>query len=315
MTGLPEQFLEDRALRDAARQVLMADLAHAKASLSGKSIANRVGSRVGDGAKDVFEVARTHAEDNRGILAALIGAIVLFFAREPIFEILGIAKPDGDDDMSGDETEQEGADPAPPPPPNPTETTMTDNLPATASEKRDELRAKIEASERRIAQRTLADQAREAASAATEYTRQHPFTVLGGAIAVGVVIGLMTKPGRRAVTRAATGTVSAVGGAASGAAKSVGGAARARGAAIGTLFTDAIVAYGMRLIDDVLDTARSGQDRIEDLGDSAAAKSREMKREAGYMAGTAADKSRTIARRTRRRAERAVRGIKDRVAN
>lgn len=94
MTRLEQQFEEDRALRDAARYVLMADLAHAQASFSGKGIANRVGSRVGDGAKDVLEVAKGHADDHRGILAALIGAVILWFARAPILELLGFGSAD-----------------------------------------------------------------------------------------------------------------------------------------------------------------------------------------------------------------------------
>ncbi len=106
MTKLPQQFLEDRALRDAARDVFMADIQHARTSISGKGIATRVGSRVGDGAKDVFEVAKVHADDNRGILAALLGALVLFFAREPILEIFGItpsSAPDNDsEEQAGD---------------------------------------------------------------------------------------------------------------------------------------------------------------------------------------------------------------------
>ena len=75
---------------------------------------------------------------------------------------------------------------------------------------RDELRAKIEASERRIAERTLADQAQEVAEAAVDYTRKNPLTVVAGAIALGVVIGAMTKPGRRAVQSAATGAADVV---------------------------------------------------------------------------------------------------------
>lgn len=99
MSKLPQQFIEDRALRDAARDVFMADIQHARTSISGKGIAARVGSRVGDGAKDVFEVAKVHADDNRGILAALLGALVLFLAREPILEVLGITpSPTSDGD-------------------------------------------------------------------------------------------------------------------------------------------------------------------------------------------------------------------------
>ncbi|WP_108790853.1 hypothetical protein [Erythrobacter sp. Alg231-14] len=193
---------------------------------------------------------------------------------------------------------------------------------ANRSDKRDELRAKIEASERRIAERTLADQAEEVIGAASSYVKQNPLTVLGGAIAVGILIGAMTKPGRRAARNAATGAVGAVGGAAdavggaaSGAAKSVGSAARKRGNAFGALLADAIVAYGIKLIDEAMDTARSGKEAAEDISDSASAKARELRREASYAAGTAADKTRTVTRRTRRRAERAVRDLTDRVSN
>ncbi|MBV7259921.1 hypothetical protein [Erythrobacter crassostreae] len=182
-------------------------------------------------------------------------------------------------------------------------------------DKRDELRAKIEASERRIAERTVTDQAKEVASAATTYVKENPLTVLGGAIAIGLVIGAMTNPGRRAARGAATGVANAVSGAASGAAKSVSGAAKKRGTAYGSLLADALVAYGIKLIDSALDTARNGQDKIEDISDSATARAREVRREADYFAGTAADKGRAVTQRTRRRAERAVRDIKDRVAN
>lgn len=102
MSELDRQFFEDRALRDAAREVFMADLAHAKTSLSGKSIAGRVTSRVGDGAKDVFEAAKVHGVDNRGVIAALLGAMILWFARGPIAEILGLQETDeADEDALG----------------------------------------------------------------------------------------------------------------------------------------------------------------------------------------------------------------------
>ncbi|MEO0461743.1 MAG: hypothetical protein AAF127_01330 [Pseudomonadota bacterium] len=183
------------------------------------------------------------------------------------------------------------------------------------SEGRDALRAKIEASERRIAERTLADEARDAAGAATTYVKENPLTVLGGAIAIGLVIGALTKPGRRAARNAATGTVKAAKGAASGSAAAVGKVAKKRGSAFGTLLADALVAYGIKLIDDVLDGAQAGQDKLEDIGDSAAAGARKAKREATYAAGTAADATRTVTQRTRRRATRAVRDLADRVTS
>ena len=93
--------------------------------------------------------------------------------------------------------------------------TTTDDL------KRDALRQKIEASERRIAERTLGEQAKEAVDAAVDYTRANPLTVIAGAVAVGLAIGLMTKPGQRVASKAATSASTA----ASGAATKVGDAA------------------------------------------------------------------------------------------
>lgn len=91
MSNLEQQFIEDRRLRDAARAVLMADIEHARESLSATSVAERVADRIGDGAKDVFETAREHAEDNGGIIAMLIGAVLLWFGREPVLELLGLS--------------------------------------------------------------------------------------------------------------------------------------------------------------------------------------------------------------------------------
>lgn len=111
MSNLEERFREDRALRDAARAVLMADLEHMKSSLSTKGVFSRVSSRIGDGAVDVFETAREQASDNRGIIAALIGAILLWLGREPILDVLGLGEPDDGDAV---ETEPAVSDETPP---------------------------------------------------------------------------------------------------------------------------------------------------------------------------------------------------------
>lgn len=194
---------------------------------------------------------------------------------------------------------------------------MTDEttLPDTPHDtQRDALRMKIEAAERRIAERTLADQAQEAAQATTEYVKANPLKVVGGAIAVGLLIGLMTKPGRRAATSAATTAASSVSNAASGAAKGVSNAAKKRSSHFGSLVADAVIAYGIRLIDEALDTAQKGQDKLEDVGDAAGATARDLRRDASYIAASAADKGRTATRRTRRRAERVVRDLTQRVS-
>ncbi|MDJ0977537.1 MAG: hypothetical protein QNI87_03295 [Erythrobacter sp.] len=115
MTRLPDEFHEDRALREAAREVLLADIEHARGSLSGKAVAKRVtggiSGRIADGAKDVYEVAKGHAYDQRGILAILIALLAVWFAREPIMEVLGLAEPtDADGDEPPEEVEAEEAE-------------------------------------------------------------------------------------------------------------------------------------------------------------------------------------------------------------
>jgi len=183
----------------------------------------------------------------------------------------------------------------------------TDLTPERAVE-RDALRAKIEASERRMAERTLADSAAEAAGAATEYVKQNPLTVLAGAIAVGLVIGAASKPGRRAAKSAATGAASAVGGAvggaASSAAKGVGTAAKKRGSAFGGLIADALIAYGLKIIDDALDGSRDQPEDTRTSGASATTKARGLRREASLATGKASD-----------RAGRVVRELTDRIIN
>ena len=82
-----EQLVEDRALRDAARALLKADLARVRGDLAAKSIGERAKDRITEGAIDLYEEAADMAEDNKGILAALVGAIALWFARNPIVSL------------------------------------------------------------------------------------------------------------------------------------------------------------------------------------------------------------------------------------
>lgn len=115
MTRLPQSFIEDRALRDAARAVLVEDIERLRASLSEEGIASRVSSGVGStitnriraGARDVLAQAKAQAGDHQGVLAVLIGAIVLWFARGPILDWLD-EFADIDDDTDTDAASPEG---------------------------------------------------------------------------------------------------------------------------------------------------------------------------------------------------------------
>lgn len=127
--ALPDRFIVDRALRDAARAVLTEDVERLRDSLGEEGIASRVSSSVGttisgrirSGASDVLAQARAQAGDHTGVLAVLIGAIILWFARGPIMGWLGgfdVPEDDGPDDASPedaspeDDNEATPADPA-----------------------------------------------------------------------------------------------------------------------------------------------------------------------------------------------------------
>jgi ElaB/YqjD/DUF883 family membrane-anchored ribosome-binding protein len=172
---------------------------------------------------------------------------------------------------------------------------MTKQSSTLSDAKRDALRARIEASERRIAQRTLADDARDMAQAAVDYTKANPLKVVGGAIAIGLIIGLLSSPGRRMASNAASGV-------AGGFSK----AARGGGAKIGMVLANALVAQGLRLLDDVLDGASAGKDRLDSLGETVGERASRLRREA-------TDTSRKIVRSTRERTGKAARSVAQRV--
>lgn len=112
MNRLPDRFIEDRTLRDAARAVLVDDIDRLRSDLGEQGITSRVSSSVGstisgrvrDGARDVLAQARAQASDHKGVLALLVGAIILWFSRGPILDWF--------DDFDSDDNDNEAAPPA-----------------------------------------------------------------------------------------------------------------------------------------------------------------------------------------------------------
>ena len=90
-------MLEDKYLRDSARALVEADIQHIKADFAHKGLGERAMDRVTEGAMDLYEEAIDVAEDNKGALAALIAAVVVWFARNPLMSLFGL-EPDEDDD-------------------------------------------------------------------------------------------------------------------------------------------------------------------------------------------------------------------------
>ncbi len=157
----------------------------------------------------------------------------------------------------------------------------------TDEQKREKLRERIEAGERRHEERSFADQAKDAADSAVEFTKKHPIAVIGGAIVIGIAIGAMTRPGRRLGRR---------------------------GGALAAVAADAAMAYGARFMDNAADVAQYAGDRFEDFGDRAATSARGIRRDAGYRLEVAGDAMRTSGRKANRKGSRAMRHLKTRLS-
>lgn len=155
-------------------------------------------------------------------------------------------------------------------------------------EKREELRRKIEEGEKRHADRSIGEYAQEAAETATEFVKKHPVATVAGAVTIGLMIGAMTRPGRRVVKRGGT---------------------------LATLASEAVLAYGMSMIDKAGELAEAGEDKLADFGDAVGDKARQVRRDAEYMAGNTADRGRIMKRKAGRGAERAVRSLKGRISH
>lgn len=185
---------------------------------------------------------------------------------------------------------------------------MTDLTPF--ADKRDALRARIDAAERRNADRTLADQAREAADAAMDYTRANPAKVIGGAVLVGLVIGLLTRPGRQVASNAARSTAGAISGAAASTSRTAKRLTSGRRPSlVGRTLGDAIAGYAATFIAEMRHAAHEGKERADELGEVASKRSKRLASDTADAASSAADSTRALARKTADAASDLVRDL------
>ena len=96
MTDRKTAMLEDKYLRDSAKALFSADVEHLKADLAHRSVGTRLTDRAKEGAIDVYEEAMEMAADNKGALAALAAAVVVWFVRHPILSVFGMEDEDED---------------------------------------------------------------------------------------------------------------------------------------------------------------------------------------------------------------------------
>lgn len=111
MSRLMRQLEEDRELRDAARELVRSDIAHLRGDLGTKRLGERAAKRIGEGATQVFDAASEVADSHRGVLVSIVGALVLWFARNPIIALLSDEEAEDADlleDEADEQSEQSG---------------------------------------------------------------------------------------------------------------------------------------------------------------------------------------------------------------
>lgn len=103
MGRFAQQLIEDRATRDAARATFDVRLAQIRQDLDARGVGGRIADKLGHDALDAFDEAVEIANQNRGIVAGTIAAVMIWLFRSPIIAwvegLLGI------EDESGDEKE------------------------------------------------------------------------------------------------------------------------------------------------------------------------------------------------------------------
>jgi len=168
--------------------------------------------------------------------------------------------------------------------------TASRKTPKTDAEKREALRAKIESAEERQAQRSFSDQARDAADSALGYVRANPLKAVA-AVAVGaLVIGALTRPGRRAGARAGR-----------------------KASRLASVATDAALAYGVSLFDSASNAAHRGGDKLANLGAAASDKAGAWTSAAAREGNNLSDYLVDTARRSGRRAGRTIDDLRSRL--
>lgn len=106
MTDRRARMIEDRYLRDSAKALVEADFDHLKTGLTQRGLTERAFDKVREGAVEIYEEAVEVAEDNKGALAALVAAVLVWFARNPLLSLFGLSQEADDTAQDRDGVEE-----------------------------------------------------------------------------------------------------------------------------------------------------------------------------------------------------------------
>lgn len=97
MTDRRLRMLEDKHLRDSARVLVEADVEHIKADFANKGMAKRALFRLRENAGELYDEALDVADSNKGAVAAVFAALVVWFARNPLLDMVGLGVEQDDE--------------------------------------------------------------------------------------------------------------------------------------------------------------------------------------------------------------------------
>lgn len=149
----------------------------------------------------------------------------------------------------------------------------------TDAEKREALRGKIAAGERRNADRNFAD-------GALEYVKANPLKAVAGVAIGALIVGAFTRRGRKLGKK--TGKLAGVA-------------------------TEAALAYGLGLLETAGSAASKGQDKLADLGESVGDKARAWQTAAAREGSALSDYLVDAAKRSGKRAGKTIDGLRGRL--
>lgn len=88
MNDAGERLTQDRAKRDAARKAFDANVSQVRADLTSRSIGGRIADKASAEAMGALNEAAAIARESKGIIAATLAALLVWFLRNPLLGLL-----------------------------------------------------------------------------------------------------------------------------------------------------------------------------------------------------------------------------------
>ena len=106
MSNAADRLAKDRTTREAALSAFNANLAQVRTDLEARGIGGRIADQASMEVRAGIDEALAIADDNKGIVAATIAALALWFLRIPLIAGLRslLAGEKADDEKTDDET-------------------------------------------------------------------------------------------------------------------------------------------------------------------------------------------------------------------